>query len=511
MPAPELRLLVLTDLYGYLEPCGCTSRPLGGIDRLAAQLRDLRDDGPPTLFVAAGDLFFDGTSHGAELPEAATQEIWKAETVADVLSGLELAAAAPGALDLRFGADRFRALRERARFPLLASGASIPAAAPDAAPLALDGHVVREVGGIRVGIVGVSDLEGAPDPIEAARREARAARAEGAQLVVALVRAPRRTVRRLAGEDAGIDFLVQGGANDAEAHVPTSEGTPVLHAAHHGAGVLVVDLWRGPADGGGSPAAAWHDVSAWTRTAERDHARRDADELRARIAEWERDTSVAPADLEDQRARLRSIEQRMEDVARAPEPRLPAFSARFVELPQTAPRDPAVESVLDAYFRRVNEHNREAFASLLPAPAPEGRPRFVGTIVCGSCHREELAWWRTTLHGRAYRTLQDLHKEYNLSCVGCHVTGYNQPGGSTVSHVGDLQDVGCETCHGAGSMHVADPEEAAVPVRRDAPEEVCAGCHNPEHSDRFHYPTYRRMMIAPGHGMPAEGPTGAGR
>src|SRR3954467_5460688 len=40
--APDLRLVVLTDLKGYLEPCGCTSRPLGGLDRLAARLAELR-------------------------------------------------------------------------------------------------------------------------------------------------------------------------------------------------------------------------------------------------------------------------------------------------------------------------------------------------------------------------------------------------------------------------------------------------------------------------------------
>ena len=36
--APSLRMAVVTDLKGYLEPCGCTSDPLGGIDRLAAQI-----------------------------------------------------------------------------------------------------------------------------------------------------------------------------------------------------------------------------------------------------------------------------------------------------------------------------------------------------------------------------------------------------------------------------------------------------------------------------------------
>jgi hypothetical protein len=510
LPRPDLRIVAITDVMGYLEPCGCTSRPLGGIDRLAAALHELRDAGIPTVFVAAGDLFFDASSHGVELPEAATQEIWKAETLAEVLSGLDLAGAAPGPLDLRFGARTLRALRERARFPLLAAGAelALAPAADDAAarppPEPFLGRVVRDVGGVRVGLIGLSDLEGEGivrhgDPLDLAREQARAAREEGAEIVVALTRLPRRITRRVAREVPGIDFVVQGGLDEAAALVPSAEGRAALvHASRHSQGLLVVDVVRGEGE-------RWIDASTWTRTVERDRLRADADALRARIADWERDPSVVRADLDEQRARLAAIEQRMREVARAPHIRGRTFAARFVELPPEARRDPGVRSALDAYFQRVNEHNREVFASLLPPPAPEGAARYVGTPTCGECHVEELAWWRTTLHGRAYRTLQELHKEYNLSCVGCHVTGYNRPGGSTVAHVGPLQDVGCEACHGPGSQHVVDPIGAAVNVQRDAPEELCVGCHNPEHSDRFHYPTYRRMMIAPGHGLPASG------
>ena len=510
LPRTDLRLLVITDLMGYLEPCGCTSRPLGGIDRLAAAVGAARADQVPTLFVAAGDLFFDATSHGVDAAEAAAQEIWKAEAVVDVLARLQLAAATPGPLDLRYGAETFRALAERAEFPLLAAGVDVPPPAPPAgaepppSTPALESRVVRQVGEMRVGLVGLSDLadaEGARaterDLLALAQREVEAVRAEGAQLVIVLARAPRRIVRRIAADVPGIDFVVQGGADDSDAHVPTATGgATILHASHHGQGLVVLDLARG--EGG-----RWMDASTWTRTAARDRLRADADTLRARIAEWERQASVNEADVAQQRARLAEMEREMRALASAPELRLPAFAARFVELPPEAPRDAATTGVLDRYFRRVNEHNREAFASLLPRPPREGQPSYVGSEACGSCHAEELAWWRTTMHGQAYATLQRLNKEYNLSCVGCHVTGYNQPGGSTVAHVGALQDVGCENCHGPASQHVEDPIGAAVNVRLDAPEEVCTRCHNEEHSDRFHYPTYRRMMIAPGHGAPS--------
>ncbi len=52
---PTVRLAVVTDLKGYLEPCGCTSNPLGGIDRLAAEVQALRKDGVPLAVLVAGD------------------------------------------------------------------------------------------------------------------------------------------------------------------------------------------------------------------------------------------------------------------------------------------------------------------------------------------------------------------------------------------------------------------------------------------------------------------------
>jgi hypothetical protein len=164
-----------------------------------------------------------------------------------------------------------------------------------------------------------------------------------------------------------------------------------------------------------------------------------------------------------------------------------------------------MRAVLDAHDKRVNEHNREALAGLRPKPVAPGAPSFVGTQRCGECHAEALAWWRTHAHGRAYATLERRNKQFNLSCVGCHVTGYNQPGGATVVHNEALKDVGCESCHGPGSLHAEDQDVVADKnVTRDSAEAVCKQCHNPEHSDRFVYDAYRAMLIVPGHGLPAE-------
>ncbi|MEZ4337621.1 MAG: hypothetical protein R3B82_13465 [Sandaracinaceae bacterium] len=70
-----------------------------------------------------------------------------------------------------------------------------------------------------------------------------------------------------------------------------------------------------------------------------------------------------------------------------------------------------------------------------------------------------------------------------------------------------LRNVGCESCHGPGSMHVANPTGAAVNVRRSPEARTCLRCHTPEHSDRFDFAAYRQMLIVPGHGAPLEART----
>ncbi len=501
---PALRVVALTDLKGYLEPCGCTSHPLGGIDRLAARMTAIRSDGVPTVFVAAGNLFYDADRHGVDAAMAATQEEWRAQTVADGLTRIGLAAAAPGPGDLREGPATLAALAARAHFPLLAAGASV--AAPEGSPPVVRDHVVIEAGPLHVGIVGLADWtasEGVTVPADAAAaltQAVAAARAEGAQVVIALVDGTRRDARRYAGSIAGIDLVVAGGLEEDAAHPPAINGAIVAAAGQQGQGIDVIELYGIASEGD------WTDASTWSRTEERDRNVREANALRARIAEWEHDGTTSAEDLAAQRERLAGMEREAVNAARAPDVHGRAFVASYVPLSDDSPRDRDVQALLDGYSQRVNEHNRVALASVLPPPVADGQASYVGSERCGSCHAEAHTWWLTTLHGHAYQTLVDVHKEYNLSCVGCHVTGYNRPGGSTVAHVGEhgeLQNVGCENCHGPGSLHSDDPTGGHIAA--DMGEDTCLRCHTPEHSDRFVYDAYRRMMIAPGHGMPSTG------
>src|SRR5262249_4769054 len=110
-----------------------------------------------------------------------------------------------------------------------------------------------------------------------------------------------------------------------------------------------------------------------------------------------------------------------------------------------------------------------------------GASTFVGIERCSTCHVEERAFWQTTRHANAYATLSTQHKEFNLDCVGCHVTGYEKPGGSSVTHVDQLKDVQCEACHGPGSRHADSPSEPGLIARKPDLGLCAANCHHVPH------------------------------
>ncbi len=502
-PKPALRLVAITDLSGYLAPCGCQSRPLGGIDKAARKLAELHADGVPTLFVAAGDLLLgEVPDGGGQAADATTQEVWKAETLVDVLNRLELRAAAPGPRDLSYGADTFTKLRNTARFRTLPETGS-----PNHAAAA---RWLTSVGGLKVGVVGAStfanadaelDIDSARAFTQSVQSEADALHTEGADLVVALVSSTQRAGRRLAAALHGVDFLVQGGIDEADVPTPSLVGgTVVLRAGRQGHGLLVVDIY--PRHGA---STAFIDVSEWKRRGEEAALRARVDELQKQITTWSQDKSVDHNDLQEQQKKLAALRAELAKKGQKSLAVAGSFDARFEELGAQVQGDPQVLAAMGAYDARVNEHNRKAFADLLPPPVPKGAAHYVGSAACKDCHTEAYAWWSGHAHGRAYATLVDLHKEFNLSCVGCHVTGYAKPGGSTVVHNEGLVNVGCESCHGAGSEHIravdGGPPQA---ITRTPGEEVCKHCHTPEHSDLFQYATYRKRLTVPGHGLPAK-------
>jgi len=114
---------------------------------------------------------------------------------------------------------------------------------------------------------------------------------------------------------------------------------------------------------------------------------------------------------------------------------------------------------------------------------PDG---YSGNDVCGVCHEQELATWEFTAHAAAYDTLVTHGADRRTDCVGCHVVGFEKPGGYDFNaRPAHLENVGCESCHGRGGPHLS-PDF----VKGGDYAAVCGNCHNPTHSLGFDYATF---------------------
>ena len=197
--AAERRLTIFYtgEIHGTLEPCGCTSDPLGDIARYAMLVREAAKNGGAVLVLDGGGLSFPETS----TKKSQLTDAMRARFLATELVKLGPFAAGLAETDVRGGAADVVPPRLAVNLP------PSPALAPS---------LLKTVGGVRVGVFGVADPElGAKlggkgeDPIAAGKKEVARLRQAGAELVVALAAIDKPAARRLA-RDAGADLVVLG-------------------------------------------------------------------------------------------------------------------------------------------------------------------------------------------------------------------------------------------------------------------------------------------------------------
>ena len=496
-------LFYTAETHGTLEPCGCTSDPLGDVARYATAVRAARRSGDVLLVDGGGLSFPEG---GASARERPGNEL-RAKFLAAELGKLGLAGAGLADSDLSAG-------------PALAQPPRLAVNLTSLPGLATAPSVLRDVGGVRVGVLGVVDPAvvsaaggKAEEPVSAAKREAERLRKAGAEIVVALAPVDRPVARRLARE-AAVDFVVLGrqvgaGSPRADAVGHAFLLAPADELQRVGRVDVVVRAGGALVDAGGPEATE-------LRKAElaRDLARLDGE-----LASWARAGASAGdpafvANKKKERDALAAERAKLGAAPWAPPATGSYFTNRLVALGRSLPRDPAIAAAmraLDAQIGKVNLAHADP-----PVPAEPGRPFYVGMDKCVSCHKPAASFWRRTVHASAWKALVDVGKQADYKCVSCHVTGYGQVGGTSLGHTQHLENIQCETCHGPGSAHVAakgleDPPD----IERHVPSPVCTSCHNEHHSDTFNYNAYLRDILGPGHGASAreklgDGPTGHG-
>lgn len=492
---PTVRLYVVSDLAGALEPCGCVKDQLGGLDHAAAWMAKERTKVDGAILVAAGPLFF---MDPILKEERAAQEKAKAETLARALGTLGFAAVAPGRNEWAGGPAELQTLIQSSGGALVAANLAAPA------PVPWVSSVVRDVHGTKVGLIGVSapdraEIGAVPDvtvasPTDAVKSEVTKVRAGGASIVIVLAAVGRGEAKRIADVAPDVTAIVvgsPGGSGEANTETPPAErvgNVLVVETGNHLQTLGVLDFYV--KDG----SFKFADGSGLDQAQKRASLMRQIDELRGRIA-------MNPRVDEEQKKRLEKLEAEKKTLDDVAPPRTGSFFRwSTIQVRESLGKDEGLKKELADYYRRVNDMNRAAFANKMPRPSESG-DAYAGVDSCTPCHKEAKAVWDKTPHAKAYATLSTELKQFNLDCVSCHVTGYDEPGGSAVVHVEKLENVQCEVCHGPSSKHVKNAKKVKVPVPTPTPAR-CLACHHAPHVHEFDSAAKMPEILGPGHGQP---------
>jgi hypothetical protein len=495
-PAGRRLLLVATaSVQGYVEPCGCTGDPLGGVARLAALLAQGRDAyGERVLFVDGGDLLFEKTTDNAAIDRCQAEA--RTSLLVSTYAQAGLAATTRGPLDDVRGADARDALLRHHGVASVEGGLGL----------------IVDRGGLKVLLVGVStneqDVEVARDTITTKR--------DLVDVVVVLAQRDARGARAIAHAIDGIDVVLVGKAAEAPSPTEQENGAVIVQAGWQAQHVAAVELVL---DGRPSPSTplALDDRQA--------RAESRAKLLDVRIAEL--DKLLAEAVEGPTRQFQTQRRQRFVDERRGIQPANtaplvgPHVAVRAIALRRGMAEEPQAFAALKTYEAAIPVLVGQCEAGVV-CPEPQADvPRYVGAETCRACHAMAWAFWQQAVvevpvtgptgvksthksgHVRAMETLVDIKRDRDRSCVGCHSAGFDEAGGACttvdVARRG-LGGVQCESCHGPGGHHV---DGTGNPIQAQVPESRCRECHLPPHipsTADFVYDERMLLILGEGHG-----------
>ena len=372
------------------------------------------------LLLNAGNLLFKGVRVRAGHEAAARV---RASLMIDAYNVMGLDALNVGAHDLSLGIDYLLEQSYRAAFPFISANLRHHRGNPFFRP-----YVLKDVRGLRVGILGLLDDQLRPDripggykikvdsPLRALRRYVPELADRGADLVIVLTDLPEKACRKLARQPFSVHLVVSSSRRNQVSVPMVVDGTMIVHLDRGGKTVGRIDIvpvGTAPRAGGGAVVGRY------------------------------------------------------------------LFRTAFVPLLLRIPEHPAVGPMVARALRELSAEQRRAMDGEPPAPESGCGQEYVGVRVCARCHADRYAWWKATAHARALSALEAKNRQYDPECLVCHTVAY-ECGHGTVSlqAVEAFPNVQCESCHGPGSVHVVTGGREPVADGR-----VCRKCHTDDRSD----------------------------
>ncbi|MBI3894008.1 MAG: hypothetical protein HY303_21020 [Candidatus Wallbacteria bacterium] len=386
----------------------------------------------------------------------------KARTIAKIVGQMGLIAAGVGECDLASGPAFALELAKQAGFYLLAANV---AAKDGKKPF--NSHMLVDVGGVRVGIFGLTSTLTGTSPGQqglvqseavATAREQIAFLRPQCRILICLSHMGLLADQELARQTTGIDVILGGHSRELTTEPIVLGSSLVAQAFSQGKYVGRIDI--------------------------------DAPIERPPTTQW---------------TFVRAGQQPSQD------PKQSRFAATFIPLDKNMGEDPPVTAEIKKYNETVAKLGLGAKPPVPPigrgvtptanpfVPQPQGPPpsgsafTYWGAPLCASCHVEQAKFWETTVHAKAIDILRKKNRVNDLECIGCHTTGFRQTGGFDVTaKMAGFESVQCEACHGAGLMH-----GRGGMAKLAGTESTCRRCHDKSNSPEFDFKAMLPMMSCP--------------
>jgi len=165
------------------------------------------------------------------------------------------------------------------------------------------------------------------------------------------------------------------------------------------------------------------------------------------------------------------------------------WSHKIIPMPESIADAPE----LAAWYAEYNAKVKESYLKRVELRKAEksGKSPYVGAEICSTCHSTQHAVWSDSQHAIAYEDLEDVGKAFDPACIGCHTVGFDKPGGFfDINVTGHLLGVQCESCHGAGRIHVEAVGKEPLPNAKWNRQKICGQCHIQKHSPGFKLDAY---------------------
>jgi hypothetical protein len=514
-PGKRIALLWTASLEGYVEPCGCTGDPLGGVARLAAAVEGAQQayGKDRVLFVDGGDMLFEHATDNS--PVDACQAKAKNELLTSTLAQLRLQATVDGPLDDVRGDEWRNDLLSKHGL-----NADVNVRVTSKAPA-----IAREIPADNGRVVVTGFRAEAQSDIDVVKRDLLrsvlphcldAPCGDKRDVVVVIAQSPRETTKKIVGDVPGIDVVIQG-RSPGEVPAPPEKlpsGAVLVAAGQQGQylGVVEINL-----EGREPNKPLTLDDSAAKADAQKK-------ELEVRIHELEKQVDDSPRG-QFLKAKLDAAKTELASISSTTSADLPpsTMRVRAIPLPRGFAEDPDVAAQLAAYQKSIPSLVASCEQNVTCPKPKDGAPGYVGAEACKQCHSRQYDFWqhalvslpgkdkqgrditRTEGHVHAWQTLVVDGKERDRECVACHSVGFDQPGGPCkTSDVVDkkLDGVQCESCHGPGGNHVKtqDPSD----IRGQPDETLCRSCHHVPHiptTASFVFTDRLKLILGPGHGQ----------